>query len=309
MKKAIIFALIAFVIAFFASMQAVDSISKPSTCISCHESRHQNSSLYTIHTAVQIICIDCHSGKGVRAYVEARTELFNAVLLKSSASFFNRNISASFNHANAQANCTKCHVRVMSAYFNHSASANCTRCHNISGLQEISEEGFWQKMGTGGHRNKTCEECHTTGFLIPSCAQCHTPHIQGAAWNNSACLACHNSPHIPVQNGIFKESIPKVNCGACHKEVYDMLEFYNSRHNQLDSCVNCHPAHSEIKKCFSCHIADHMSHPFAGENCAGCHGKAGCMDCHKEPHAPFMGVPKIAAKEQFNDYASTRKTR
>jgi hypothetical protein len=110
-----------------------------------------------------------------------------------------------------------------------------------------------------------------------------------------------------VRNGVFEESIPKVNCGACHKEVYDMLEFYNSKHNQLGSCVNCHPIHGENKKCFDCHVGDHRSHPFASNNCAGCHGKAGCMDCHREPHAPFMGVPKIVSKEQFNDYASTRK--
>ncbi len=306
MKKGIIFTLIAFVMAFITSMHAVDIVSKPSTCISCHEIRHDNSSLYDLHSASKINCIDCHSGKGVRAYVEARTELFNAVLLESSASVFDRNISIRSIHAGAQANCTKCHARVTSAYFNHSGASNCSRCHNISGLQDPSEEGFWKKMGTGGHSNMTCEDCHTTGFLIPSCAQCHTQHLEGAAWNNSACLACHNSPHIPVRSGVFKESIPRANCGACHKAEYETLEFYNSRHNQLDSCVNCHLAHGEIKNCFSCHIADHKSHPFAGENCAACHGKAACRDCHRQAHAPFVGVLKIASKEQFNDYALSR---
>ena len=307
MKKALIFAFMVFIIASFTSMMAVDYISKPATCTGCHEIKHQNSSLYEAHTTSQINCIDCHSGKGVQAYVETRTELLNAVFLKSSASFFNQNISATFNHANVQANCTKCHTRVNSPYFNHSTAANCTRCHNISGLQELSEEGFWKKMGTGGHRNKTCEDCHTIGFRIPACTQCHTSHIEGANWNNSACLACHNSPHIPVRNGVFEEGIPKINCGACHKGEYETLEFYNSRHNQLGSCVNCHPSHGEKKKCIDCHVEGHRSHPFADNNCAGCHGKASCKDCHKEVHAPFVGVPKIASKEQFNDYASTRK--
>ncbi len=288
MKKIIIFAILAFVLTFIISMQAVNSISEPSTCISCHGLRHQNSSLYTFHSAAQINCIDCHSGKGVRAYVEARKELFDAVLMKNSASFFSQNISVIFKHA--------------------SAKANCIKCHNISGLKERSEEGFWKKMGTGGHRNITCEDCHTTGFQIPSCSQCHAAHIEGAAWNNSACLACHNSPHIPVLNGIFNEGIPKINCGTCHKDEYETLEFYNSRHNQLGSCVNCHPSHGDKKSCFSCHVGGHMSHPFAEENCAGCHGKAACKDCHRQAHAPFVGVPKIASKEQFNDYASTRSS-
>ncbi len=163
-------------------------------------------------------------------------------------------------------------------------------------------------MGAGGHRNETCEICHTTSFQIPGCIQCHKTHIEGANWNNSACLACHNSPHIPVHNGVFEEGIPKINCGACHKGEYGTLEFYNSRHNQLGSCVNCHPSHGEKKKCIDCHVGGHRSHPFAENNCAGCHGKAGCKDCHTEPHAPFVRVPKIASKEQFNDYASSRGT-
>lgn len=305
MNKWIIIGILTFVIASFTSMMATDHVSKPSTCTGCHEIRHENSSLYILHTTSRINCIDCHSGKGVRAYVEARTELLDAVFLTTSASFFN--VSAGFNHVSVQANCIKCHPWVNSPIFNHSAATNCTRCHNISGLKERSEEGFWKKMGTGGHRNKTCEDCHTTGFRIPACTQCHTTHTEGANWNNSACLACHDNPHIPVLNGVFAEGIPKVNCGACHKEVYDLLEFYNSRHNQLGSCVNCHPTHGEWKKCIDCHVTGHRSHPFAQNNCAGCHGKAACEDCHKEVHAPFRGVPKIASKEQFNDYASTRK--
>ena len=304
MNKWIIIGILTFVVTSFTSMMAVDHVSKPSTCTDCHEISHQNSSLYKLHTSSQINCIDCHSGKGVRAYVETRTELLDAVFLKTSASFFN--VSTGFNHASVQANCIKCHMSVNSLIFNHSAATNCTRCHNISGLKEVPEEGFWKKMGTGGHKNKTCEDCHTTGFRIPACTQCHTTHMEGANWNNSACLACHNSPHIPVLNGVFADGIPKVNCGACHKEVYDLLEFYNSRHNQLGSCVNCHPSHGEWKKCIDCH--GHRSHPFAQDNCAGCHGKAACKDCHKEVHAPFRGVPKIASEEQFNDYASTRKS-
>lgn len=306
MNKLIIIAVLTLVAALFTSMIAVDNFSKPSACTGCHEIKHQNSSLYALHTISQINCIDCHSGKGVQSYVEARTELLNAAFLKNSASLFN--VSAGFNHDGIQANCIKCHPRVNSPVFNHSAATNCTRCHNISGLKERSEEGFWKKMGTGGHKNKTCEDCHATSFKIPACTQCHSTHIGGANWNNSACLACHNSPHIPVLNGVFADGIPKVNCGACHKDIYDLLEFYNSRHNQLGSCVNCHPSHGVQKRCRDCHMSEHRSHPFAQNNCAGCHGKAYCKDCHKEVHAPLMGVPKIASKEQFNDYASTRKS-
>ncbi len=286
-------------------MQTATFVSDPSACTGCHEISHQASPLFINHKRVN--CIDCHSGKGIQSYVEARTGLLNSVVLKSSAVFFGQNISTGFDHSGAQANCTKCHMQPQSAIFNHSGASNCTRCHNISGQKELSEEGFLKKMGTGGHRNITCEACHTQGFLIPSCLQCHVPHLEGASWNNSVCLDCHNSPHIPVLNGKFNENIPKANCGVCHKEVNDTLEFYNSMHNQLGSCAICHPAHGMEKRCLDCHVGGHWSHPFAAGNCAGCHGKASCKDCHKEVHAPFVGVPKLASKEQFNDYAATRK--
>lgn len=306
MKKAIILTSIAIILAIFFSIQVINYAQSPSTCMGCHELRYHNSSLYSNHLSSKINCIDCHSGKGIKGYVETRTELINAILLNSTASFIDRNYSANLRHVSAKADCVKCHAKTESQVFNHSGGVNCTLCHNITLQQDISEEGFWKKMGTGGHRNKTCEDCHTTSFQIPSCMQCHTAHIEGANWNNSVCLSCHNSPHIPVRNGVFEEGIPKSNCGACHKGEYDMLEFYNSKHNQPGSCVNCHTSHNGVKKCFDCHAGGHLSHPYAGGNCAGCHGKASCKDCHTEPHAPFLGVAKIASKEQFNDYALTR---
>jgi len=166
---------------------------------------------------------------------------------------------------------------------------------------------FLKKMGIGGHRNKTCEDCHGTDFKIPACIQCHTPHDKNAAWKNSVCLACHNSPHVPNRNGSLSTDIPKENCAVCHSRVYGTLTFYNSKHNQLGSCANCHPVHREKKDCFGCHANGHTSHPFANNNCNACHGKVECKDCHKEPHAPLMGLPRITGEEQFNSYADTRR--
>jgi hypothetical protein len=163
-------------------------------------------------------------------------------------------------------------------------------------------------MGTGGHRNKTCEDCHAQNFMIPECTNCHKSHKEGANWDNEVCLGCHSSPHIPVKSGALSGNVAKENCAQCHKASYETLTFYNSRHNQLSSCVNCHPAHGFNKNCIDCHIRGHLSHPFARENCAVCHGKAGCEDCHKEPHAPLMGLPKISTNEQLEEYASTRRS-
>ncbi len=309
MKTLVILSLLALVLTTYVSMQAVTSISSQSTCISCHSLKHQENSLYLDHSNKSINCIDCHSGQGIRGYVESRNEMVDAILVEKSRqvlSYFYQNTSSSFIHL--QANCTKCHLRVKSEFYNHSKATNCIQCHRIDIMTQNPETGFWKKMGTGGHRNKTCEDCHSTNFRIIACTTCHTPHKEGANWNNSACLACHSSPHIPVRSGTLSESAAKEDCAVCHASPYGTLTFYNSRHNQLGSCVKCHPAHGAVKDCIDCHSGEHISHPFARENCAGCHGKAGCQDCHKEPHAPLIGLPKISTKEQFNDYASTRKS-
>ncbi len=309
MRKLIIFSIIVLVSASYASMQTVDSISKPATCMKCHGSKHLENSLYLRHLDVSVNCIECHSGEGVRGYVEARKELVNVILLEKASPAINyvfRNITYN-NSIHLQANCTKCHELVKGMPFNHSAAANCTLCHKLKGTIEQPETGFWKKMGIGGHRNKSCEDCHTTGFRIPECTSCHISHRDGVNLNNSECLACHNSPHIPARNGSFSGDIAKENCGACHKNAYDTLTFYNSKHNQSGSCISCHPAHGALKRCFDCHGKEHVSHPYARDNCAGCHGKATCKECHKEPHAPLRGLAKITTQEQFNDYAASRR--
>jgi len=309
MKKMILVSIIALLLSLVASMQVVNSISKPSACLNCHDLKHQNNSLFQDHSDRGINCIDCHSGQGIRGYVESREMLINAIVLEKSSPvlrylYQNNSYNSSFIHL--KPDCMKCHEGVKSLYFNHSDAANCTRCHKVFGAQVQPETGFWKKMGTGGHRNKTCEDCHTTGFRIPACTDCHIPHREGANWDNGVCLACHSSPHIPVKSGSFNGIIPKENCGACHNSAYETLTFYNSKHNQLSSCTYCHASHDEKKKCFDCHLGQHLSHPFARENCAACHGKAACKDCHTEPHAPLR-LPKITTKDQFNNYAATRK--
>ncbi len=103
MKKAISFALIVFFLTFLISMKTATFVSDPSACIGCHEISHQASSMFINHKAARVNCIDCHSGKGLQAYVEARTGLLNSVILKSSAAIFSQNISTSLNHSGAQA--------------------------------------------------------------------------------------------------------------------------------------------------------------------------------------------------------------
>jgi hypothetical protein len=307
MKKWIIVPIFVLIIAAYIIIQEVNSLNEQSTCINCHDSNHKESSFLQRHLKKNITCIDCHSSGGVKGYVHSRKELMDAILINKSAPFLKiiiQNDSYNADIIHLKANCTKCHSSVKSSkYYNHTNLTDCNKCHAANGTVGFPETGSLQKMGTGGHRNKTCEECHFLDFKIPKCTDCHKPHKEMAQWGNKICLDCHNSPHIPVRNGSFNTGIAKENCGVCHENPYKTLVFYNSRHNELDSCVNCHPAHNEKKKCFDCHAGGHTSHPFAQNNCNACHGRSSCNDCHKDPHAPLRGLPGITTHDQFNDYA------
>lgn len=309
MKKWIIISIFVLIIAAYTSSREVDYLNNPSTCTNCHGNKHQDNSLADMHLNKSIECIECHSGSGTKGYVDARKELIDIILLNRSGNILNiifYNYPNTSNLTHLKANCTKCHLSINSKYFNHTNKTNCTACHVINGSYELPETGLLEKMNAGGHRNKTCEDCHSNNFRIPECVSCHTPHKENSGWNNSICLDCHNNPHIPILNGTYATTIGKDKCGACHEKVSQTLAFYNSKHNQLDSCVYCHPVHREKKKCFYCHVQDHNSHPFAENNCNACHTKAQCNDCHIDPHAPLRGLPQITAKDQFNDYASKK---
>src|SRR3989304_9139641 len=124
MKNLIIFSIVVIVLASFISMQAVNSISQPETCIGCHGSKHQENPLFFIHSNKSINCVECHSGYGVQGYVEARKELSNAVLSKKSMrilSYIFNNVSLKSNYVHLQANCIKCHEKIKSTIFNHSS--------------------------------------------------------------------------------------------------------------------------------------------------------------------------------------------
>lgn len=277
--------------------------------MNCHGSKHQESSFLMRHMNQSITCIDCHSDNGTRGYVNARKELIDIILLEKSAPLLkiiihNESYNISFIHL--KANCIKCHSSVGNKYFNHTNLTNCDKCHSSNGTNEFPVTGLLQKMGTGGHRNQTCEDCHSIDFKIPKCTDCHKPHKENADWGNNVCLDCHNSPHIPVRNGSFNTGIPKEDCSVCHEDPYIELTSYNSKHNEFNSCVNCHPTHKEKKKCFNCHVDGHLSHPFAQNNCNACHGKSSCKDCHKNPHAPLKGLPRITNQDQFNDIAAAK---
>lgn len=306
MKKWILVSLIILTFATYITIQDANYINGQSACMNCHDLNHRENPDLLFHLNKNISCIDCHSNDGIKGYVDERKGLINAIIMNKSIPLLKiifQNDSYEINISHFKANCTKCHKSVINKYYNHTNFTDCNKCHADNNSIRLLDRGLLQKMGTGGHRNKTCEDCHSLDFKIPKCADCHKPHNEMAQWGNDACLDCHNSPHIPVRNGSFNTGISKENCGVCHEDPYETLAFYNSKHNELDSCANCHLSHNEKKTCFNCHATRHTSHPFAENNCNACHGRVSCNDCHKYPHAPLRGLPRITTQDHFNAYA------
>lgn len=324
MKKWLILAILLIALSAYASSNILSSLNDPLLCADCHATEYKNyllpvnNSDLPAHKENNITCIDCHSPRGLQGNLAAKRVVLNFIILNKTYPLINQLFASntSFNESFyvsdfsiLKANCTKCHdIRKIKTYkFNHSNVSGCEKCHLLHKEIQKPEASFWKRMGEGGHKNLTCGDCHGTDVTrldeLPQCTKCHTPHLKGAQWDRSVCLGCHNDPHLPIKNAVFKSTLTKETCAACHKNVYQTLTVYNSKHNNLPSCTNCHPRHKEAKSCMDCHLQHGKLH--SGANCGdSCHGYVrGCTDCHTNPHAPLSGLPIILGGEQWKEYA------
>lgn len=312
MIKWLILALLLVAVSAYASSNVFSRTDEPALCSNCHAAEYRsylapiNSSDMPVHKEKGISCIECHSPPGIQSELAARKLLVDLQLINYSLPAINRLFQANFtlkqssnstNFSIFKANCIKCHDtgKIKWISFNHSNTSRCEYCHILHREYDKSlkpEVSFWKRMGTGGHKNLTCAICHGTDpsrIEFPQCTKCHTPHLKGAQWDRSICLGCHNNPHYPVRNAAFSGNLTKEACGACHTNEYNNLTAYNSKHNNLPLCTNCHPKHRVASLCKDCH-SHGSSHP--GSSCNSCHYYVErCNDCHTNPHAPLKGLP------------------
>lgn len=324
MKKWLIVAFLLAAVSAYASSFAFSSLNDPLLCATCHATEYKNyftpgnNSVLPTHKENNITCIECHSPQGSQGNLAAKRLVLDFIILNKTYPLINKlfasntSFNKSFNSSGffiLKANCTKCHdtKNIKSLEFNHSNYSKCESCHILHKEPPKPETNFWKRIGEGGHRNRTCAECHGTDVTrldkLPQCTKCHTPHLKDAQWDRSVCLGCHNDPHLPVKNAVFKGTITKEMCATCHDNIYRILTVYDSKHNKnVPSCVNCHSSHRTANSCMGCHTSH--GPPHLGSNCNSCHGYVkGCTDCHTNPHAPLSGLPMISGGEQWTEYA------
>ena len=170
-------------------------------------------------------------------------------------------------HGKPFADCTMCHIiphTPKMVPLVERVTTSCGTCHTgPSG--EMSE--FPSKHAT----EITCQECHHDNHgLIPSCMECHEPHLAGQ--QVAECLACH-PVHKPLAINYGPTDSPT--CGSCHDGVYSSWSETASKHGQV-ACSDCHEQHGQIPDCAKCHEAPHDAKLLTKF--------PKCLDCHINVH-------------------------
>ena len=170
-------------------------------------------------------------------------------------------------HGDKFTDCLKCHSnphtpRIVA--FNDYLKSQCGICH--------SGPGDMLAQFPSKHTEQGCTACHTKHGLIPTCFDCHEPHVEGQVFED--CLTCHN-PHKPLEIMFHGEDTKVNTCQSCHEDVYEKWSTTEAKHGQV-SCARCHVKHGQIPQCQRCHDYPH------GE---AIHKQVPrCLDCHLDVH-------------------------
>ncbi len=164
--------------------------------------------------------------------------------------------------------CQKCHVEAHAPRrvpMSDVLEANCDKCH-----PKILAE---MKKFPSKHAQQKCSFCHEKHGYIPSCLDCHEPHVASLT-TNQQCLECH-PVHSPTRPMVFKPDTSNEICSACHGDIVKTLAANKSKHHDV-ACVECHTKHGYIPKCQECHEQPHSA--------ALLKKFPNCLTCHIDPH-------------------------
>jgi len=175
-------------------------------------------------------------------------------------------------HGNKFSDCIKCHYNPHAPKLPMKITAEFTKICGDCHPKEMDETVKYHSK----HTDIGCTYCHAkTHGCIPSCLDCHKPHIAGQTVEE--CFKCH-APHSPLNIPPFAKDTSNKVCSACHTTEFGKISTTKSKHGKV-ACVQCHPKHKYIPVCTECHPQPHskaMLKKFP--NCLQCH-----MDVHNLP--------------------------
>ncbi len=178
-------------------------------------------------------------------------------------------------HGAKFSNCTECHHNPHAPKLGMKITPKfakiCGQCHKKEFKETIKYHSKHTDIG--------CTFCHAKvhGY-IPSCLNCHKPHIAGQTVKE--CFQCHK-PHSPLNIPPFPANTSNKVCSDCHKTEFKKIATTKSKHGKV-ACVRCHPKHGYIPKCTNCHGKPHSE--------AILKKFPNCLQCHIDVHNLPVGV-------------------
>jgi hypothetical protein len=165
--------------------------------------------------------------------------------------------------------CLQCHAdphKPLSSLRDPSKPARqeCLSCH--------AEVGEQMQAAASRHATLYCTRCHKRHGSIPSCLDCHAPHL--ALQTDADCLRCHPA-HRPLQV-VPAGWVPAEFCQVCHVQEARNLAQTITNHGGIN-CVYCHQgAHPSTPSCQDCHGLPHDQplHSRFRKCLNDCHGDA-----------------------------------
>ena len=170
-------------------------------------------------------------------------------------------------HGKAFTACLDCHKdphMPLTIALDKNLVASCGTCHTGPKAQLT--------QFPSAHSEQECIACHSSHGLIPSCLDCHTPHV--AAQPLAACKSCH-PVHKPKEITFDSSEASNTTCGSCHGKVFKEWSGTTSLHGKVN-CAKCHDKHGKVPDCRQCHKAPH------DEKILQKFPK--CLDCHINVH-------------------------
>ena len=168
----------------------------------------------------------------------------------------------------------------------------------------------------GQHAKLDCHACHTAGVktqkLGSDCVSCHAAQDPHAGALKGGCDSCHG-------NEAWRQDI---------RFDHDLTDFPLLGMHVLVSCAQCHASKAfkgAARDCLGCHQQNDVHKGGLGRDCAACHssnswrawefdhakqtgfaltgahGKAKCVDCHRQPAAEVKLAKDCAACHRKDD--------
>jgi hypothetical protein len=222
-------------------------------CGECHGFRMHMIKAYGGEHGTEISCLDCHSQheQGEKSETVACSECHEGE-----------------DHYQVK-DCLHCHMNPHKPIESlrdplKPARKECISCH--------ADVGTEMTQAPSRHSKLYCTRCHDSHQFVPSCLDCHNPHL--VQQTDYDCLHCHPA-HSPLKIEPTGYT-PRTFCQVCHIEEARNLANTRTNHRWLN-CVYCHKGpHTSSPNCRDCHGLPHTPSTHSQER--------ECLACHSDVH-------------------------